>query len=181
MHHSWVVSSALQNFIRARNSSKPRTHGGDWTLCGSASPIYGEGGSVEGGVYGKSLCSHFVYVSYIAFGIGFLLSNKQTDKIAKLCVPSQLRHPKNHHDIVSYRLPRLKTDILVSINTPLPSGVRDAEELSPLTDALTRVSRVRELETELAKRYGNKEMAIMQLLFRVTKSLRIHNTGLFVV
>ena len=79
------------------------------------------------------------------------------------------------------RLPRLKTDLLVSINTPLPSGVRDAEELSPLADAATRASRVRALESELAGRFGDKEMATTRLLCRVAKSLRIHNTGLFVV
>lgn len=83
--------------------------------------------------------------------------------------------------VANIRLPRLKTDLLVSINTPLPSGVRDAEELSPLADAATRASRVRALESELAGRYGTKEMEATRLLCRMAKSLRIHNTGLFVV
>ena len=60
------------------------------------------------------------------------------------------------------------------------SGVENPAALSPLVDAVAKTERLHVLETELSEKYGDQEQNVMTLLLRVTKSLRIHNTGLLV-
>ena len=79
-----------------------------------------------------------------------------------------------------YRLPRFKTDILVSINTPLRSEL-NIETLSPLSDPVAKEDRIHVLQSQLADRYGDDQSETINILLGITKSLRIHNTGLFVI
>lgn len=79
-----------------------------------------------------------------------------------------------------YRLPRFKTDILVSINTPLRSEL-NIEALSPLSDPVAKEDRIHVLQSQLADRYGDDQSEPINILLGITKSLRIHNTGLFVI